>query len=302
VARGSIGLGCAPLGNLFTAISDDAAGATVDAAWDGGVRLFDTAPLYGHGLSETRLGAALRSRPRDQYVLSTKVGRLLRVVSPRPATIFDGVGPLDPVFDFSRDGVLRSIDESLQRLGVDRLDIVHVHDPDEHEAQALDAAFPALIERRDEGIIGAVGCGMNQTAMLERFVRCVDLDCVLVAGRYTLLDHSAAETLLPLCAEREIAVIAGGVFNSGLLADPSPAATYDYLAAPADLVQRAQRMRRLCSDHGTSLAAAALQFVRRHPAVTAVVVGARSAAEISADLAALDEPVADELLAACTAV
>lgn len=299
LTRGSIGLGCAPLGNLFTAITDEQAYATTDAAWDGGVRLFDTAALYGHGLSESRLGAALRDRPRDQFVLSTKVGRLLRVVRPRPATIFAGVGPLDPVFDFSRDGVRQSIDESLRRLGVDHLDVVHVHDPDDHEAQALDEALPALIELRQQGVVGMVGCGMNQTAMLERFVDRVDLDCVLVAGRYTLLDRSAADTLLPLCAARGVAVIAGGVFNSGLLADPAPGATFDYAAAPTALLQRAQHMQRLCAEHGTSLTAAALQFVLRHPAVTAVVVGARSAAEITADLAALDEPVPDELLTAC---
>jgi D-threo-aldose 1-dehydrogenase len=302
VARGAIGLGCAPLGNLFTAITGDDAHATVDAAWNAGVRLFDTAPLYGHGLSEARLGAALRSRPRHDYVLSTKVGRLLRVVSPRPTSVFADPGPLDPVFDFSADGVRRSIEESLRRLGVDRLDIVHVHDPDEHETQAVEEAFPALIELRDQGVIGKVGCGMNQTAMLERFVQRIDLDCILVAGRFTLLDRSAADTLLPLCAERDVGVIVGGVFNSGLLADPSPGATYDYAAAPAGLVRRAQRMRRLCAEQGVSLAAAALQFARRHPAVTALVVGARSAAEFAADMAALDEPVSDELLTACAQV
>lgn len=302
LARGEIGLGCAPLGNLFTAITDDDARATVDAAWNAGVRLFDTAPLYGHGVSEARLGAALARRPRHQYVLSTKVGRLLRVVSPRPPTVFAGVGPLDPVFDFSGDGVRRSIDDSLRRLGVDHLDIVHVHDPDDHEAQATEEAFPALIELRDQGVIDKVGCGMNQTEMLGRFVQRVDLDCVLIAGRFTLLDRSAADVLLPLCADRGVSVIVGGVFNSGLLADPSPGATYDYAAAPAGLVRRAQRLRRLCAEQGVSLTAAALQFVRRHPAVTALVVGARSAAEITADMAALDEPVSDELLTACAAV
>ena len=292
-----LGLGCAPLGNLFSAISDDDAAATVDAAWDAGVRLFDTAPLYGNGLSERRLGAALATRPRDEFVLSTKVGRLLREPPPGIAldTIFADAPNLDPVFAYSRDAVLRSIDESLNRLGLDRIDIVHVHDPDDHEDEALAGAFPTLIELRDQGVIGAVGCGMNQWQMLDRFVDRVDLDCVLLAGRYSLLDRSGAEVLLPHCAERGVGVVLGGVFNSGLLADPHRNTTYDYVSAPDALVVRARAMARVCGERGVSLTAAALQFALRHPAVSAVVVGARSADEVRADAAAATAPIPDDL-------
>jgi D-threo-aldose 1-dehydrogenase len=290
-------LGCAPLGNLFSAVSEEDAAATIDAAWDAGVRLFDTAPLYGNGLSERRLGATLATRPRDEYVLSTKVGRLLREPLAGAAldTIFADAPQLDPVFAYSRDAVLRSIDESLVRLGLDRIDIVHVHDPDDHEDEALAGAFPTLIELRDQGVIGAVGCGMNQWQMLDRFVDRVDLDCVLLAGRYSLLDRSGAEVLLPHCAERGVGVVLGGVFNSGLLADPHHNTTYDYASAPDALVARAQAMARACSENGVSLTAAALQFALRHPAVSAVVVGARSADEISADVAAAAAPIPDDL-------
>jgi D-threo-aldose 1-dehydrogenase len=296
-----MGLGTAPLGNLFTAVSDDAAQATVDAAWDGGVRFFDTAPQYGHGLAEIRLGGALAGRPRDEYVLASKVGRLLRKVSPRPATIFRDIPDVDPVFDFSRDGVLRSIEESLVRLGVDRLDIVHVHDPDDHEAEALATAFPTLVELRDQGVVAQVGCGMNQAEMLSRFVERVDLDCLLLAGRYSLLDRQG-EALLEQCAERGVEVIVGGVFNSGLLARPEVGATFDYAEAPFELVERARAMQSVCEGFGVPLPAAALQFVLHHPAVTRVVVGARSPDEIVADVGYVTAPIPDDLWPALEAV
>ena len=294
----AIGLGCAPLGNLYTAVSDEDAQATVDAAWGAGVRFFDTAPLYGNGLSESRVGAALRSRPRDEYVLASKVGRLLRAPGGRESpTIFAepaGAPPLEPVFDYSRDGVMRSIAESLERLGTDRLDVVHVHDPDDHEQDALDGAFPALIELREQGVIAAVGCGMNQWEMLDRFVQRVDLDCVLLAGRWSLLDRSGGDQLLPRCHERGVGVVIGGVFNSGLLADPDGSPMYDYAVAPPDLIRRAEAMRDACARHGVQLVAAAIQFALRHPAVSSVIVGARTAAEISADVAAADAPIPDD--------
>lgn len=294
-----LGLGCAPLGNLFQAVADDDAAATVDAAWDAGWRLFDTAPLYGHGLSERRLGAALAGRPRDEYVLSTKVGRLLRppAAGSTVETIFVDAPDLDPVFAYSRDAVLRSIDESLERLGVDRIDVVHVHDPDDHEQAALDGAFPALIELREQGVVGAVGCGMNQWQMLDRFVDRVDLDCVLLAGRYTLLDPSGGDELLPHCLDRGVGVVIGGVFNSGLLADPDERATYDYASAPIHLVAQARAMAQVCTAHGVSLTAAALQFALDHPAVTSVLVGARSAAEVHSDATAAAAALPDDLWA-----
>ena len=285
-ALARFGLGTAPLGNLFSAVSDTEAEATVHAAWARGVRYFDTAPLYGHGLAEIRLGRALAAYPRSEYRLESKVGRVLDAPpagSARPSSAFVDVPALDPVFDYSRNGVLRSFEDSLTRLGVDRLDIVHVHDPDAHEAEALATAFPALIELRDEGVIGKVGSGMNQVAMLERFVERVDLDCILLAGRYTLLDRSGTQ-LLERCIERDVEVIAGGVFNSGLLANPSVGATFDYATAPAELVAQAQRLQAVCERFGVPLPAAAIQFVGRHPAITMTLVGARSVAEIEADI------------------
>ncbi len=292
----ALGLGCAPLGNLFVAVADDDVTGTVDGAWAAGLRLFDTAPLYGNGLSESRLGAALRARPRGDYVLASKVGRLLRPpVGEASPTIFAAAPPLEPVFDFSRDGVMRSIAESLERLGTDHLDVVHVHDPDDHEQDALNGAFPALIELREQGVIGAVGCGMNQWEMLDRFVERVDLDCVLLAGRWTLLDRSGGKQLLPRCLDRHVGVVIGGVFNSGLLADPDGSPVYEYAAARPHLIARAEAMREACACHGVTLVAAALQFALRHPAVSSVVIGARTAAEITADAAAADVHVPSEL-------
>lgn len=298
-----LGLGTAPLGNLFSAVSDEDAAATVAAAWAAGIRYFDTAPQYGHGLAETRLGAALASYPREDYTLVSKVGRVLVAPAPgaaRPTSAFVDIPEVDPVFDFSRDGILRSLDDSLQRLGVDRLDVVHVHDPDDHESDVLATAFPTLIELREQGVIGKVGCGMNQVAMLARFVERVDLDCLLLAGRYTLLDRSGAE-LLATCAARSVEVVAGGVFNSGLLAQPEVGATFDYAAAPPELVERAQALQAVCAHFDVPLPAAALQFVARHPAVTNVLVGARSAAEIEADVRYAQVEIPDELWAALDA-
>ena len=297
-----LGLGTAPLGNLFTAVDDEQAAATVQAAWDVGIRTFDTAPQYGHGLAEIRLGRALASFPRDQFVLSSKVGRLLRRTDgERPTSGFVDIPDVDPVFDFTRDGVLRSLDESLERLGVDRLDVVHVHDPDDFEDVALAAAFPALIDLRDQGVIGRVGCGMNQFEMLHRFVDRVDLDVVLLAGRWTLLDRSGAP-LLERCAERGVDVFLGGVFNSGVLASPSPTATFDYRTVQPELLARAEAMRALCAEAGVSLPAAAVQFAMRHPAVHTVLVGARSPDEIVADVADSARPVPDALWSALDAV
>lgn len=292
-----LGLGCAPIGNLFTPVTDEDANATVGAAWNAGARLFDTAPLYGHGLSEQRLGRALAKYDRDDYILSTKVGRLLRPShgTTQAPTIFADAPPLVPTPAFSRDDVLRSIEESLNRLSVDRLDIVHVHDPDDHEDDALSATFPTLIQLRDEGVIKAVGCGMNQSEMLDRFVQRVDLDCVLLAGRYTLLDRSGGDDLFPRCVERGVGVIIGGVFNSGLLVDPANNHTYDYAPAHAAMIDRARTMREACERHGVTLAAAAIQFALNHPAVASVIVGARSAAEFQSDVAAACEPIATAL-------
>ncbi len=279
-----IGLGSAPLGNLFQPVDDDQATATITAAWDAGIRFFDTAPLYGHGLAEERLGRGLAGFPRDAFVVSSKVGRLLRADPDCDPGIFRVPRGLAPRFDYSRDGVLRSIEESLGRLGLDRLDVVLVHDPDDHEREALDGAFPALVELRDQGVVRAIGSGMNQSEMLARFLDRVDLDCVLLAGRYTLLDRSGA-ALLDACAARGVGVIIGGVFNSGILADVGTDATFEYEPAPTAIRERAAMLGRACEAHRVPLPAAALDFALRNPAVSAVVVGARSVSEIRDDVA-----------------
>jgi D-threo-aldose 1-dehydrogenase len=290
-----LGLGCAPIGNMFAGVSDDDAGATVDAAWEAGIRYFDTAPLYGHGASERRLGRALKTRSRSEYVLATKVGRVLRPAGARrPPTIFTDVGELEPEFDLSHDGIMQSLEDSLARLGTDRIDVVLVHDPDDYEDDALRHAFPTLLRLRDEGVVSAVGCGMNQTAMLERFVARVDVDCVLLAGRYSLLDRSGSE-LLEQCAARGVGVILGGVFNTGVLIDPDAHPTYDYAAAPPTVIERARSLQAVCAARGVALGAVALQFAMRHPAVTTVLVGARSAAEVDLDVGFAAAPVDDDL-------
>lgn len=295
---GRLGLGCAALGGLYEVVDEGQAAATVDAAWEAGIRFFDTAPLYGHGLSEQRLGRALASRRRDEYVLCTKVGRVLEPTVDGRApegTIFAGVPPLDPVFDFSRDGVRRSLDASLDRLGVDFVDVVHVHDPEDHLEQAVEEAYPALASLRDEGVIGAIGLGTNHAETGLHLIDRVELDCLLLAGRCTLLDRSGEEALLPRCEERGIAVIAGGVFNSGLLADPKPGAPFHYGPAPDDVVARAQVLRDRSASHGVPLGAAALQHPGRLGGVEVVLFGARSPEEVRTDVALASLPVPDAL-------
>ncbi|WP_371793433.1 aldo/keto reductase [Streptomyces sp. NBC_01471] len=298
-----LSFGAAAIGNLFAPVDSAEATRAVDAAWEAGIRYFDTAPHYGLGLSERRLGDALRDRPRSAYVISTKVGRLLE---PGPDEGDDlGNGFAVPathrrVWDFSADGVRRSIEDSLVRLGTDRIDIAYLHDPDDHAEDAFRHAYPMLEQLRSEGTLGAIGAGMNQTAMLTRFLRDTDADVMLCAGRCTLLDRSALDALLPEAQARGRSVVVGGVFNSGLLADPRPGAPYDYGAAPAGVLDRALRMQALCGRYGIPLRAAALQFPRRHPAVASVLVGTRSDAEVrdAAEMLRLDIPEAlwDELL------
>ena len=290
------GLGTAPLAGLFEEVGEAEAIGVIERAWDLGVRSFDTAPLYGHGLAETRLGKVLRDKPRNQFTLASKVGRLLRGdAPPEPGQVFRGTPPVNPVFDFSYDGVMRSFEESLERLGLDRIDIVHIHDPDNHYDAALHGAYRALDRLRADGVIGAVGAGMNQAEMLTRFAREGDFDCFLLAGRYTLLDQIALRELLPECIKGGIAIIAGGVYNSGILADPKPGAHYNYRTAPADLVARAQRIRDVCARHGVPLKAAAVQFPLGHPAVTCVVVGCRSAAQLDDTIAMFEVDIPPEL-------
>ncbi|MEN3289207.1 MAG: hypothetical protein V7634_3507 [Bradyrhizobium sp.] len=280
------GLGTAPLGGLFAPVSDAEAEATIVRAWSLGVRYFDTAPLYGFGLAEQRLGRFLRTRPRDEYVVSTKVGRLLRA-SERSSEDdhYKGTSNLRPQFDYSYDGVMRSVDESLARLGLDRIDILLVHDPDDHYDAAVSGAFRALQKLRDDGSVRAIGAGMNQSEMLTRFAQTVPVDCFLLAGRYTLLDQGALDALFPICLARNIGILLGGIYNSGILADPHGTAKFNYEDADAALVARARELDALCKQHGTSLKAAAIQFVLAHPAVTVALQGARSAVEAADNVA-----------------
>lgn len=300
---GPLSLGCAPIGNLYRTVADEEVAALVDLAFARGVTLFDTAPHYGYGLSETRLGVALAGRPRDAYLLSSKVGRVLEPVDPTTAEaddIFVATPPVRSAFDFSADGVRRSLDASLERLGVDRLDVAHVHDPDDHLDEAIGSAYPALVRLREEGIVGAVGLGTNHAAVADAVLDRVDLDWVLLAGRLTLLDGSGA-ALLDRCAERGVRVLAAGVFISGLLADPRPDAHFHYEPVAPDVLARARALAEVCAGFGTTLAAAALQRPARHPAVTSVLVGAASAGELALDLDLAATPLPDALWPALAA-
>jgi D-threo-aldose 1-dehydrogenase len=311
-----LGFGSGPIGGLYEAVSDDEAGNAVRRALDHKVRLLDTAPLYGLGMSERRLGVALRDVPRSSYVLSSKVGRLLR----SGAQAFDGVGSGDapdvdesylqggvsmfkkagdarPVWDFSRDGVMRSLEESLRRLQLDTIDIVYVHDPEDHMDAALYQAAPALLKLRDEGVVGAVGVAVDHVWAGVRFVRETDIDCLLIAGRCTLLDQSAIPELFPLCEEHGVAVIAASVFNGGILADPTTNPKFWYEPAPIEIITRASAMSDMCSQHGVPLRAAALQFPYRQRVVASVLVGARSGREVDQDVAAVGVDIPPELWA-----
>lgn len=298
-----LGLGAAQLGNLARETSDADAQGAVDAAWDSGVRYFDTAPHYGLGLSERRLGAALAGRPRAEYTVSTKVGRLL-VPSPQTAHRQDDGGFAVPAthrrdWDFSRDGILRSLEGSLTRLGLDHVDVVYLHDPDDHWHEASTTGVDTLVELRDQGVVKAVGAGMNQAAMLAEFVRRSDVDVVMVAGRHTLLDQSARDELLPLAQERGVGVVAAAVYNSGLLAADRPPsdATYDYLPASGELIARAGALADACERHGVTLPEAAVAYPLRHPAVVSVVLGARDARQSRTNAERLATRVPDALWA-----
>jgi D-threo-aldose 1-dehydrogenase len=296
-----VGLGAAPFGNLFLETTDAETLDATRAAWAGGVRYFDTAPHYGLGLSESRLGAALAERPRDDYVISTKVGRLL-VPTPERAGELDDDGFIVPaatrrVWDFSRDGILHSVDSSLERLGLNDVDILYLHDPDDHWDEASTTGIDTLVELREQGMTHAIGAGMNQSAMLAEFVRRCDVDIVMLAGRYTLLDQSALDDLLPLALERGVGVVAAGVYKSGLLAraEVPDDARFEYRAAPPELVARAREIAAICGRYGVTLPEVAVQFPLRHPAVISVVVGVRDGAQSEATLERSEVAIPDDL-------
>ena len=288
-------------GNLFSETSDQNTREAVDVAWAGGVRYFDTAPHYGLGLAELRLGAALRAYPRDQYVISTKVGRAL-VPTPENAGQLDDDGFIVPAafrreWDFSRDGILRSVEQSLERLQLDRIDILYLHDPDTQWEAASTTGINTLIELREQGVVTAVGVGMNQSAMPAEFVRRSDIDLVMLAGRYTLLEQSALDDLLPLAVERGVGIVAAGVYNSGLLSSAvvKDDTHYEYQAAPRELLERARELARICELHGVTLPDAAVQFPLRHPAVVSAVIGARDGAQARGGLERAAAEIPDAL-------
>jgi len=281
---GRLGHGAANVGNLYRPMTDEAARAVLEAAWESGIRYFDTAPHYGLGLSERRLGAFLATKPRAEYVISTKVGRLLRP-SPQTADRLDDENQfavpasLRRVWDFSADGIRASLEESLERLGLAKVDVLYLHDPDEHDLPAdLETGVPALVALRDEKLVGAIGIGSKSTEALVAAVRTGALDLAMVAGRYTLLEQ--AYEVVAACRESGVGIVAAAIFNSGLLSTSRPGGRYEYGAVPGELLVRAERIAKVCERHGVPLPAAALQFPLREPAVRSVVVGAASAEQV----------------------
>lgn len=307
-----LGFGTAPLGNLYRAISDDDAQAILERAWAAGVRYYDTAPLYGMGLSETRLNRFLRGKPRDSYVLSTKVGRLLRACRPEDR---DGVGKWFDVpsrremYDYGYDGVMRSVEFSLERLGVDRIDLLFAHDIDifnHGSAEALVArieefmagGYEALLSLRDQGVIRAFGAGVNEWQPCQTLAERGDFDIFLLAGRYTLLEQEALDSFLPLADRRGIGVVIGGPYNSGILASgPRPGAFYNYDPAPPDILDRVTRIEAVCAAHGVRMVDAAFQFPLRHPCTVSVIPGGQGVAEMDSNLAAARAVVPEALWA-----
>ena len=307
----TLGLGGAPMGGFRATIPDAEAVALTDAAYELGVRYFDTSPFYGYGRSELRMGAALRQKPRGDFVLSTKIGRILHAMKPgeqKPADFREnGLPGFAPVFDYTYDGVMRSLEHSHMRLGLARIDIALIHDVDfwtikdrtileERFKTVMDSGFKALDECRRAGVIGAIGVGINESDTSLRFIQAGNFDCMLLAGRYTLLEQGGLDAFLPECVKRSVSVILGGPYNSGILTGGvKPGATHDYVAAPIHLIEKAQKIEAVCQRHGVELGAAAMQFPLFHPAVCSVIPGALSAVEVRQNIARLSAVIPVEL-------
>lgn len=291
-----LSLGTAPLAGLFKSVDISESDQLIRTALDNGMNYFDTAPLYGHGLAEERLGRILGSVTKP-FVLQTKVGRVLTWVEKADQVPWfpDADPHIQPVFDYSADGIKRSLEDSLKRLGVDHIDIALMHDAENHIEQAINIAYPVLADLKRQGIIKAIGIGINFCDVAIEIMKSVDLDIVLLAGRYTLLDQSAQNKLLPYALERNVDITIGGVFNSGVLADPKPGATFEYLPASDEIINKAQDIRAFLSKQGIPLTAAALQFPLRHPAVTSVLTGSRNSKELLANMADFDLELPEDI-------
>ena len=297
IAVTCFGFGGASMGNMYTVAHDDAAQKAIRSAYEAKVRYFDTAPMYGFGKSERLYGSVLKDQPRDSFVLSTKAGRLILACKPTPETedtCFVEIDDAYAVFDYSSDGVLRSLEESRKRLGIDKIDIVYIHDPDVDDSfqQALDEAFPTLAELRSQGVIGAIGAGMNQAEMLRDFAKNADFDCFLLAGRYTLLDQIALKELLPLCQQKNISIIIGGAYNSGILATGAvEGAHYNYAPAPPEIMEKTRKIESVCNRFNVSMKAAALQFPFGHPTVVSNIPGVKTKERFEENLSLFTDPI-----------
>ena len=307
----TLGLGGAPMGGFRATIPDAESMALIEAAWAGGVRYYDTSPFYGYGRSELRMGAALREKPREEFVISTKIGRIMHPLKPgerKPADFREnGLPGFSPVFDYSYDGVMRSLEHSHLRLGLAKIDIALVHDVDfwtikdrdildQRFKTVMDSGFKALDELRKAGIIGAIGVGINESDTSLRFIQAGDFDCMLLAGRYTLLEQGGLEAFLPECVKRNVSVILGGPYNSGILTGGvKDNTTHDYVQAPKPLIDKARKIEAVCQRHGVDLGAAAMQFPLFHPAVAAVIPGALAVAEVKQNVARMSAKIPVEL-------
>ncbi|WP_418591641.1 aldo/keto reductase [Ponticoccus sp. (in: a-proteobacteria)] len=299
----AFGFGTAPIGNIFREIDEETSDGMIQSAWDAGVRYYDTAPMYGHGLAELRTGHSLRWKNRDDFVLSSKVGRVLKPARKQDIDYapWTNAGRFTLNFDYSYDGTMRSFEDSLQRLNLEHMDIVFIHDIDvftrgaeqpEVFRQAMDGAWKALSDLRDQGVVKAIGVGVNEWEVCQTALEQRDFDCFLLAGRYTLLEQDSLDTFLPLCEERGAAVVVGGGFNSGILATGAvEGAKYNYAPAPAGIMERVRKIEAVCAEHNVPLPAAALQFVVAHPAIPSFIAGTRTVEQLQKNLAWFSHPI-----------